>query len=360
MKKFVVEINSGNQMHLFAPGPIRIPEVIKHTFLVDPPYFTSSAFSDLIREIQPKLQTIFTTTDPVLIGTGSGSLGMEMAVWNFFNSKDHVVVVDSGKYGSNWVKMCQGRDLDVAVVKPKPRHPVTLVEIAKVIKPETRGIFITHVETTTGVLHPIKEVADEFGENCLIVVDAVSSLLTEPLVASDYDVVISASQKAISIPPGLFFMSVSTLARNRAYRCDWPPFYFDVTNELDRLEKGITTFTPASNLYLALNQALNEILKVGVSNLIGFTRSMAYMTREKLSRDFDFYPKVPGNAVTVCDCEGSNLLIQRAYNEGVVIGAGVRELSDKIFRIMHFGWDLKEKELNNVIKNVLLLYNPYP
>lgn len=360
MKKYILEVASSKFPLLFAPGPIRIPDVIKRTFLVDPPYFTSEGFSSLIREIQPKLQSVFQTKNPVLIGTGSGTLGMEMAVSNFFSKGDEVIVVNSGKYGANWVKMCKGYGLIVKEIKPQPGSSVSVIDIARVITNETLAIFVTHVETTTGVVHPIKEISDSFGDEVLMIVDAVSSLLTEPLCADDYGVVISASQKAISIPPGLFFMSVSPMAEEFAALCFPSSFYFNVTNELERLKKGITTFTPASNLYLALNLALDEILNRGVYNIIERTSQYADYAQGQLSLEFDMYPKTPCNAVTACVCEGSNLLIRRLYSEGIVIGAGVRELNDKIFRIMHFGWDLRERELESVMKTVLLLHNPYP
>jgi len=360
-KKYIMELGGFGEYHLFAPGPIRIPDVIKRTFLVDPPYFTSEGFSDLIREIQPKLQAVFNTRNLVLIGTGSGTLGMEMAVSNFFSEGDNVIVVDSGKYGTNWALMCESYGLKVNWVSVKPGEPVSIADIDDQFTNDTVGIFVTHVETTTGVLHPIKEISDKYKKKCLILVDAVSSLLTEPLCADDYDVVISASQKAISIPPGLFFMSVSHDASTHyAAESSLPKFYFDVTNELLRLEKGITTFTPASNLYLALNVALDEILKYGVENIIRGTGHIAAETRKHLSRDFDLFSNEPCNAVTACICTNSNLLIKRLYDEGIVVGSGVRELNDKIFRVMHFGWDLSEKELNSVIKSILILHDPYP
>lgn len=346
---------------IFAPGPIRIPDPIKETFLEDPPYFTSKKFSHLIKEIQPKLRAIFCTSNPVLIGTGSGSLGMEMAVSNFFSPKDKVVVINTGKYGENWVDMCSRYGLIVTSIQPDLGRSFNDNDVRKIASiRDLKGILVTHTETTTAVLNDIKMLKG-IHKGALIVVDAVSSLLTEELSANEYDVVISASQKAISIPAGLFFMSVSERATYFARSSSCPKFYFDVMNELHRLEKGITTFTPASNLYVALNEALNHILRIGMDVILRHTASLAKYTRLQLSHCFDIFSKNPCNAVTAVLCENSNGVIQRLYdNYGITIGGGVREMNDKLLRIMHFGWDMRERDLKYVIKHVSLMCNPYP
>lgn len=346
---------------LFAPGPIRIPDAIKETFLNDPPYFTSRGFSNLIREIQPKLRAIFCTSNPVLIGTGSGSLGMEMAVSNFFSPRDRVVVIDSGKYGENWIRMCDAYGLNTIPITIERGRSLgsSVVETIRTMS-DLKGILVTHTETTTAVLNDIKRLKG-VNKAALLVVDAVSSLLTEELSANEYDVVISASQKAISIPPGLFFMSVSERATYFARSSTCPKFYFDVMNELHRLEKGITTFTPASNLYVALNEALNRILRIGIDVILRHTESLAKHTRLQLSHSFDIFSKNPCNAVTAVKCESANSLIQRLYEQhNITVGAGVRDLNDKILRIMHFGWNMREQDLKHVIKVVSLMHNPYP
>jgi aspartate aminotransferase-like enzyme len=349
---------------LFAPGPVRVPDEIKYTFLHDPPYFTTAKFSQLIDEIQPKLKYVFDSSNPVLIGTGSGTLGMEMSVSNFFNRSDEVIVLDMGKYGINWAKIGLAYGLNVTTIKSEYGRFVPLDHLQSVItgNQDFKGIFITYVETTSAVKAPLDryyELIKEVSPETLIVVDAVSALLTEQLPSYLYDVVISASQKGLQLPPGLFFMTCSDRAIQRATASKLPTFYFDVINEMERAHKNITTFTPAAPLYYALNKALDQIELVGRDDVIERTMEHAEHVRTTLAEDFQQFSQAPCNSVTACVCENSNHFIDTLYDVGLVIGGGVRSLNNKIFRMMHFGWDLDENEVESALKIIKNTYRPW-
>lgn len=338
---------------LFAPGPIRIPVNVKLAFLHDPPYFTTSRFSDLLAEVQGKLKLVFNTENEVLIGVGSGSLGMECSVFNFFNEGDDVLVLDTGKYGKNWYKMCRQYGLNARVLQPLgPGFSVLPSSIYDMITPNCKGFFVTHVETTTAILNDIaayKKIVEERAPEALFVVDAVSSLLTEPLESRNYDVVISASQKALSCPPGLFFMTASEKALCRATMSKLPKFYFDVLNEHERSLRHITTFTPATSLIYALNVALDSILHKGTTQIIEETRNYADYIREIVTFYFRLFSLSPCNAVTAFSTSNANMFVDRCEQCGLILGRGLREQHDKLFRIAHFGWDLNMKEIRKAL-----------
>lgn len=351
--------------YLFAPGPIRIPNEIKKALLNDPPYFASNEFSSLLERIQPKLSHVFTmghgpTHYPVLIGTGSGSLAMEASVSNFFRYGDTVVVVNTGKYGGNWEEMCSAYGLEVIPIRCKPGASVSMIAVANAFRACSyiRGIFVTHAETTTGVLNDVDgicKVVRDMSPDTLVIVDAVCSLLTEPLLSHDFDVVISASQKALSLPPGLFFMGISNDALHAAERSNLPKFYFDVPEEYRRNRDHITRFTPATTLIAALDVALDEILKRDVRNIVFSTRDIANTIREVLYPIFggELFPTYPASALTVVKYDESDELIRRLKSRhDIIIGDGVRELKGQVCRVMHFGWELSLDELLFVVRKM--------
>ncbi|MBW8001679.1 MAG: alanine--glyoxylate aminotransferase family protein [Planctomycetes bacterium] len=353
--------------HFFAPGPIKIPDCLREALSTTAPYFAGKEFSKVLEQIQPRLQEVFNTDNPVMIGTGSGSLGMECAVTNFFSHGDVVIVLVTGKYGKNWSEMCQRHGLVVAEVSAPPGSAASKAELSELMSrfSKVKGVFITHVDTTTGILNPIEEfrhIIRTSYPNTLIVVDAICSLLTEQLVSSNYDVVISASQKALSLPPGLFFMTASRLAVDVASRTEERPFYFDVVKEYDRTLTNTTTFTPASNLIMALDVALRIIVDILTPTLI-IDRSMILSTSSKVTLSkagLSLFSKSPANAITVVYHSNSDYIISKLEESGIIIGSGVRELKGKIFRIMHFGWDTKSRDLDEVLSSVIHFADPYP
>lgn len=343
---------------LFAPGPISTPTKVLNAMATDPPYFAGRKFSALLESIQPMLREVFRTDLPVMIGTGSGTLGMECAVSNFFNTRDAVVVFNTGKYGKNWAEICSRWGLEVVEVVSRPGSPARVGSFKRIMSTERskiRGVFVTHVETTTGVVNDIRAIREVAGKDTLVVVDGISSLLSEQLISSHYDVVIGASQKALSLPPGLFFMTISEKALERRATSHLPKFYFDVAVEYERTKKNITTFTPASNLIVGLKVTLEEVLKIGVRSLILNARGRAEVARQAfVDAGFELFSRPSSNAVTAVSFENSNkLLAILEDNYNVIIGGGVRELVDKIFRVMHFGWETSFAESKYVTECII-------
>ena len=353
--------------HFFAPGPIRIPDCLKEDLSTTAPYFAGKEFSKILERIQPRLKEVFGTQNPVMIGTGSGSLGMESVVSNFFEAGDLVVVIITGKYGMNWSAMCRRRGLEVVEIVVPDGMPISgeKLEGAMSSGSSVAGVFITHVDTTTGVLNDVdglREIIRKYPQ-VLIVVDAVCSLLSEHLVSSDYDVVISASQKALSLPPGLFFMTASPFAMTVASTITERSFYFDVLREGKRAIGNTTTFTPASNLIMALDTALAVVVDFlgGPKVVIEKNRERAEYARHRLEKaGLTLWSKSPSNAVTAISNSNSSYIVSKLEEEDIIVGSGVRELVGKIFRIMHFGWDLEFEELEFVLDRAIHFSNPYP
>lgn len=345
-----------------APGPAEIPEIVRKSLASESPYFGSVKFSTLFKKVQVQLREVFDTKNFILVGNGSGSLGLEVSVLSFFNIGDRIAIITSGKYGDNWNDMCLAHGLDV--VRLNASYSPTCYPIEKFEKfceenaKRLKGLFVTHFETTSGVLNPISEylrIYRKHGGTGLFIVDAVSSLLTEPLKSDDYDVVIGASQKALSLPPGLFFMSVSDDALEAAKKKvnGHSLYYFDLLKEYKYQKVGTSVFTTSSHLIQALHVSLTVILSRGVQFVISKCRDSSDFVRIELSGYFSRFPKDEGNAVSVFKCDYSEELVRVCGEMGLVLGYGVRKLHESTFRLRTFGWDLNTSDLIqacNVIK----------
>lgn len=349
-----------------APGPFSIPPQIKQALQETPPYFASPEFSVVLKEIQPLLQMVMGTRNRVLIGTGSGSLGMQMAVDNFVSQGNMVLVLCTGKYGYNWSEMCSRAKCEVLILpETGPGETISLNRFKACLKYEghkIKAIYMTHVETTTGVVSPIKEYAfyARKHSDCLLIVDAVSSVMVENLYCDDFDVVISASQKGLNMPPGLFFMTCNERAYARAQEIPFRPFYFDVVNELRRNKDNITTFTPATNLVMALKVVLDHIAKEGKHAILERNQRFATWAFEELTQCYPSFSKYPTYALTALETKDNGKLRNDLREKGIIIGDGVRELKGHIVRIAHMGWALDETKLHALVEIVKHLVKPYP
>lgn len=342
----------------FAPGPISVPEKIRRSFLVDPPYFVTQEYKEMFSEVRQGLKRLFHTKNPVLVGSGSGSLAMEICVKNFFIPKDVVIVVSSGKYGDYWNYVCSESGLGVISVSSD--YPGNLPDfedfkrICKTYKIRIKGLFLTHCETTTGILLPIQKYVETFRKYCtdgLIVLDAVSTFLSESFLTDDFDIVISSSQKGLSLPSGLFFMVLSPLAvlTNSNLKGDFKfnsICYFDIGKELDYQEMNSTSvFTPGSHLIQALHLTILEIEKLGGINYCIFkSKELAEYIRSELRNYFLPFTSFVGNSVQIFSTEESVEVVKYCLSQNLIIGGGIRKLKNSTFRLQTFGWDLQLSE----------------
>ncbi len=332
-------------MDIYAPGPFNMYEDIKEIYSSTPPYFTTKQFSNVIQEVNENLQKLLETRNPVLVGCGTASLGMELAISNFFSFHDRVLIINTGKYSANWGEVCKRYSVSPMLMRGgvfySPPCIENFNEVLKLNGCSLAGVLLVHTETTNGVLTPIHQYVDEIRKCCknaLVVIDATSSFLSEDIAGDQFDVIITATQKGLSLPPGMFMMSVSKKAFKRAEESNLPSYYFNVLEERRRLEKNITTFTPNSNLYMALRAMLRLILSRGG---LSYTKRVAELRADIVRlhlKIFDLYNKDhPTNAVSAFKCRNSNRLIDFCKSRNILLGAGVRELDNKIFRIRHFG-----------------------
>lgn len=356
---------------IYAPGPIDLPDIIKKELLVDPPYFGSKKFHNIIEKMQGQLQTLFQTKNPVLLCTGSGSLLMEQVILNFFSPNSKIVVINSGRYGQHWIDCAKIHGLHVKEIKANLTATkgisTSTEEIDQWLKdhPDTQGVFCQHVETTTGIKNNIKEISKSVRKhtNALFIVDAISSFLSEDVRVDewDLDVVLVSSQKGLSLPPGLGLLSVSKKAEQFCCASTFPKYYFDVKTELDRqITKHQTRFTPATQVIMCLSKLLDFLEPIDESIQIIFKNTNIDSNK---AASFLFsnnilipYSNTPNSTIIVGllpeDINPTLFFNTLETKYDYYLGRGTELIKDRGVRIRTFGWDLSYTDLSTVLYTI--------
>jgi aspartate aminotransferase-like enzyme len=211
-----------------------------------------------------------------------------------------------------------------------------------------RAVYTQASETSTGVKHPIKEIAEivKKFENTLIVVDAITGIgvFNIPMDEWGLDVVVSGSQKALMLPPGLAFAALSDKAWKFVERSDLPKYYFDFKKELKSAKKNQSTFTPAISLFVGLRETLNMIRKEGLEGVFRRHEKLAAATRAAVKAlGLELYaPDSPSNAVTAVKIpegiDGERLKDLFFERFGITVAEGQDRAKGKIIRIAHLGY----------------------
>jgi aspartate aminotransferase-like enzyme len=315
-------------------------------------------FAAMQARIVQGLQHFYQTRGDILLFAASGTGGLEAAVVNTLSPGDKVIAVSIGVFGDRFADMAEtfgAQVVRLSFPRGKAADPDHLRAELRAQR-AVRAVLITHNETSTAVTNPLQALArvvrDE--SDALLLVDAISSLgaIDLPVDAWGVDVAVTGSQKVWMIPPGLTMLSVSARAWERHDRAQVPRFYWDFRKMRDAMAKGQTAFTPAVNLYFALDAALALMTLEGRENLQRRHARVAAHTRDgarALGYELFADPAHASNTVTaIClppgiDGKAWRHLLHRDYQ--TVIAGGQKELADKIVRIGHLGW-VKETEID--------------
>lgn len=308
-------------------------------------------FRELLLETRSNLQKIFDTCHEVVILASSGTGAMEASVANLLSPGDQAVAVVAGKFGERWLEICAAMGIECIPLTKQYGQAADAQEVAELLRwnRKARALLIQGCETSTATCHDLQSIAArarEVNPEILIVVDAITALGCQPLATDEWglDVVISGSQKAFGIPPGLAFLSLSPRAVQVMEEGPGASrYYFNLAKELKSQVKGNTAYTPAVSLIAALLESTRRILAQGVPQVIRETEWMARATRDGLqSLGFRLLSEAPANAVTAAfppsgvDAEELRKRLQDRF--GVKVAGGQGELKGKIIRIAHLGY----------------------
>jgi len=214
--------------------------------------------------------------------------------------------------------------------------------------PSIRAVYTQASETSTGVKHPIREMAEivKKYEETLIVVDAITGIgvFNIPMDEWGIDVLISGSQKALMLPPGLAFAALSDKAWKFVERSNLPKYYFNFKKELKSSQKNQSSYTPAISLFIGLRETLNMIRKEGLESLFRRHEKLAAATRAAVKAlGLGLYaPDSPSNAVTSVKIpegiDGERLKDLFFEKFGITVAEGQDQAKGKIIRIAHLGY----------------------
>ncbi|OFZ54137.1 MAG: class V aminotransferase [Bdellovibrionales bacterium RIFOXYC1_FULL_54_43] len=336
--------------YLLTPGPTPIPESVSSGFARPIIHHRTPAFQSLFDEVRSGLKYLFQTRQDVLILTSSGTGAMEAAISNLFKRADKVLVVNGGKFGERWAKIAKEFGLNPVLMTPPLGEALDPVELEQTIRsnPDARAVLFQASETSTGVRMPTHEICKiARAASMLSVCDAITACGVFDVPMDDWgiDVLITGSQKALMIPPGLSMIALSERAWTATESSDLPHFYFNLAKERKTQVKNQTGWTPAISLIQGLQESLRLIREEGLHNVFKRHELLARATRNSvhaLGLEL-FARKAPSTAVTavkvpseIKDGKMIPKLMRDKY--GVTIAGGQDELEGKIFRLSHFGY----------------------
>lgn len=335
--------------HLVAPGPTEVPSDVSLEMAKPVPHHRSQDFIPLFGKVREDLRWLFQTRNDVLILASSGTGAMESAVSNFMKKGAKAVVVRGGKFGDRWselVKAYSCESIDINVEWGEPVNPDDVKRVLDENK-DVRAVYVQASETSTGVKHPVKEIAEivKDRENTILVVDAITAIGVFDLKMDQWglDVVVGGSQKALMLPPGLAFIAVSEKAWKFAEDSDLPKYYFDVRKERKNQSKNQTSYTPAVSLIMGLAKALSMMKQEGLDRIFERHKILAEGVREgvKAMGLQLLAEKSPSEAVTAIRApegiDGQSVVKRLRERYKIIIAGGQERLKGKVFRIAHLG-----------------------
>ena len=336
---------------LFTPGPVPVPDRVRLAMAQPILHHRAADFIPLFQACRRGLQRIVQTESPVLIFASSGTGAMDAAVSNMLSPGDHALVVRGGKFGERWAEICQAYGLRTTCIDVEWGTAADPAQVEEALdqNPDVSAVYVQASETSTAVCHPVREIAEivRRSEDRLMVVDAITAVgvYDIPMDAWGLDVVVSGSQKAFMMPPGLAFMGVSERAQRFVERSTCPHYYFNVAKELKALPTDQTAWTPAVGLLFGLAEALKIILdEVGLERTWERTEKLARATREALCA-IGLELLAPGAPSPACTAvrvpqgvDGPTLRTHLRDQLGYTLADGQGALKGKIFRLAHLGY----------------------
>ena len=339
---------------LFTPGPTPLLPAAQFAMAAADIHHRTPEFRALFTKVLAQLKVFVGTKNDVLLLSSSGTGAMEASVSNLTSPGDRVLVLTAGKFGERWTGLAKAFGCEVDVLSAPYGETFDLAEIKKAIKPEHRVVYMQATETSTAVRHDVEAIAKLVtASDALLVVDAITGLGTTHFDVDGWgiDVLIGGSQKAVMIPPGLAYLSVSERAWAAMEKSKNPRYYFDLRKERKNAAKGESAYTPAVALIAGLGAALDYIagqaggdLEKGRIALIDNAQVNAEATRAGLvSLGFKlFAPTAPAAAATaVAVPEGMNsgdVVKALKARFALVTANGQGEMQGKIFRVAHLGF----------------------
>ncbi len=336
--------------YLLTPGPTELPARVLLAMAHPIIHHRAPEFLPVLEQAREGLKWLFKTKNEVLILASSGTGAMEGAVTNFLSKGDKVITVNAGKFGERWGQICKAYGVEADVINVEWGQSVDPEKIKEALQknPDVKGVYFQATETSTGVVHPVKEIAKivHDNSNAIVVVDGITGVGVFDLPMDEWgiDILLTGSQKALMLPPGLAFIGISDRAWKLNETSTLPRFYFNFSKELKNIVKNQTAYTPAISLIIGLGESLKMMKEEGLENVYKRHTLLAEATRKGVqAMGLKLYaPKSPSNSLTAAvapeGLDSGKIISSLEKDFGIRIANGQDQAKGKIFRVAHMGY----------------------
>ena len=336
--------------YLLTPGPTELPSRVLLAMAHPIIHHRAPEFLPVLEQARDGLKWLFKTKNEVLILAASGTGAMEGAVTNFLSKGDKAITVNGGKFGERWGQICKAYGVEANVINVEWGQAVDPEKIKEELKkhPETKAVYFQATETSTGVVHPVKEITKivHDNSNALVVVDGITGVGVFDLPMDEWgiDILLTGSQKALMLPPGLAFIGISDRAWKLNETSTLPRFYFNFSKELKNIVKNQTAYTPAISLIVGLGESLKMMKEEGLDNVFRRHSLLAEATRKGVqAMGLKLYAaKSPSNSLTAAlapeGLDSGKIISALEKDFGIRIANGQDQAKGKIFRVAHMGY----------------------
>ncbi len=339
-----------SKQYLMIPGPTPVPPKVVAAMSMPVIGHRTDEFGRMYKRIIENLKKVFQTKNDIFILTNTGTGALETAIANTVSPGDKVLSLITGNFGERFAKIARAYGAEVIEVCFGYGKDVDLNILEKKLKehPDIKVVLATQNETSTGVVNDIAGIGALVGKTpALLLVDGVSGVGAIEIKADLWgvDILCTASQKALMLPPGLAVISVNDKASRVVEENKSPRFYFSIPAFKKVYDKWNTAYTPAVSLFFGLEAALEMMLAEGLECVYARHAMLAQATRaavRALGLKLMAEDHCASNALTsVWGPEGVGAdelrsIIRKKY--GVSFAGGQAEVKGKIFRIAHMGY----------------------
>lgn len=351
-----------DHIKLFIPGPIEVRQEVLDAQSKSMIGHRSADFEALFARVQPKLRQLFYTSKRVYVSTSSGTGLWEAASRNVIRDDKKALHLVNGAFSERWAEVTKANGKQVDVISAEWGKAVKPEQLEEALSKQAYdAVAIVLNETSTGVKNPLEEfvpIIKQYPET-LILVDAVSIFggYKIDFEGLGLDFVLTSTQKAMALPPGLSFAAGSDRVLERAKQVPNRGYYFDLIELEKFLVKNNTPSTPNISLMFATDVELDHILAEGLDARFARHEQMAQMTRDwALEMGFGLFAEDGYRSPTVTTVANTRNTDVKALNKflatkGLTLSDGYGKLKDNTFRIAHMG-DLLPEDMEELFAAV--------
>ena len=344
---------------LYSPGPVPVPNFVQEALSKAVIHHRSQEFEDFYGGFLESLAYIFQTEHKVCACMGSGTYGVEMAIYSMFQAGERIVVSANGKFSKRWADYARHLGIEVVELEKAWGEVPSVSDVMDTLAehPHIQGLVLTHSETSTGALLDLEEIAFEVKSkypHILILVDGITSIGSLPYFHDDWgiDCSVIASQKALMNPAGLVAFAFSPQGKQKlreSHASDFQNLY----NHLKAAQKNSSAFTPPVQLLFGVDAAMKHMEEETFPAIWNRTQHTArYFRNEVEALGGKIFPKRPTDSLTAFFFEGKDHTALKEFLEKehkMILSGGQGELKGKILRVSHMGI-FARKDMEEVVE----------